>query len=570
MTTGALRFYKRSNLMKISDIQNYLKKQHCDAYIVTRHNMFIGQDVLPKENKILELTGFDGSAGNLIVFVNRAILLVDGRYDIMAKNQTNPEEVEVICSRDSIASWLRANLHEPHKILYDAWCHSASETDYWHKSLDWHKFAEDKDCILGSRIVNSDAEIFELKEEFAGISSEEKISYVTDFLKENNLDAYLFCECDSVSWLMNLRSDLIKYSPVLRAYALVNSNGEVSLFTNNFEKLNEELKNYKKQKIGINFSKTPKAIFNYFKDNNVITRNINNPIINWKSLKNPVEITGFRNCHIRDGVALCRFLCWLEKNFESTDELGCVEKLHQLRAEQNNFYDDSFACIAGFGSNGAIIHYHPCNQSNKKLNKESLLLLDSGGQYFDGTTDVTRTIAFGKQNTKMIEDYTFVLKAHIGLSRQLFPEGVTGAQLDAITRSYLWNYGQDYAHGTGHGVGHFLNVHEGPESISLKNQVPLQKGMVCSIEPGIYNVDNYGIRIENLALVVEKNINLQTFLGFDTLTLVPYDKKLIDKNLLSKQEIDWINAYHKKIGEILLPLLDKDTSEWLKIQIKEL
>ncbi len=553
--------------MTINDIQNYLKTKEFDAYIITRNNMFIGQDVLDEENKIKELTGFTGSAGTLIVFQNRAVLMVDGRYDLQAKTQTDSSLVEVVCTRDSIGTWINHNIHEPHKFVYDAWCHSISEVDYWRRSLDRHVFVEDKDNLLGNRISAKETNIFELQNEFCGITTDEKISYLTEFMAQNHLDAYLLCEADSVSWLMNLRSDLIEYSPIFRAFALVYASGEVSLFASDFSKLVDELASLKGKNIGINFSRTPKKMQSVIKANEAFYRNVSNPIVEWKATKNPVEIAGFKACHIRDGVAVVKFLSWLRDNFSGSTELDCVNKLHEFRAQEQNFYSESFATIAGFGSNGAIIHYQPTLDTNKKITGDSILLLDSGGHYYDGTTDITRTVAFENPSQEIIDSYTQVLKAHIALSSQVFPVGTLGAQLDAITRSSLWNNRKDYAHGTGHGVGCCLNVHEGPQSISLKNQVPLQSGMVCSIEPGYYKEEAYGIRIENLALVVEDS---DGWLKFEPLTVVPYEPKLINSSLLNVQEKDWLNSYHQKVGATLLPLLDEATSAWLKEQIKPL
>lgn len=550
--------------MKLDDIKNYLSSQGADAYIITRGNMFVGQDILPEENKIQELTGFTGSAGNLIVFAkNKAVLLVDGRYDLQARSQVDLSQIEVVCTRDSLGSWIHHNLHEPQKFIYDAWCHSISEVDYWRRSLDWHEFIEDTKSLLGLRISDKKGEIFDLQEEFAGITADEKISYLTKFMAENHLDGYLLCESDSVSWLLNLRSDLIPYSRIIRAYALIKSSGEVSLFTSDFTKLEEEIADFSNKTIGVNYGRTPKRMQFIFKKAKVNLRNINNPIVDWKAVKNQVEISGFRNCHLRDGGAVCQFLNWLEENYRNTDELGCVTQLHEMRAVQENYCTESFATIAGFADNGAIIHYQPNEESNKKLQDGSLLLLDSGAHYLDGTTDITRTIAIGKPTAEMIADYTQVLKAHIALSSQIFPVDATGAQLDALTRAVLWNNYKDYAHGTGHGVGHCLNVHEGPQSISLKNAVGLKAGMICSIEPGYYWPQHYGIRIENLALVVESG---EGWLKFASLTKVPYERKLIDKNKLNPSEIEWIDNYHKEVLAGLTPLVDNKTLEWLKKQ----
>ncbi len=548
--------------MTLDDIKTYLLTQGADAYIITRGNMFIGQDILPEENKIQTLTGFSGSAGNLIVFAKqKAVLLVDGRYDLQAQREVDTEKVEVVCTRDSLGSWIHHNICNPQKFIYDAWCHSISEVDYWHRSLDWHKFIEDETGVLGSRIMKHQGEIFELGEEFSGISTEEKISYLTGFMKENHLDGYLICESDSVSWLLNLRSDLIPYSKIVRAYALVDADGQVSLFTTDFTKLSSEMNTWGGRTIGINYGRTPKQVQFILKKTKVNLRNINNPIIDWKAIKNPIEIVGFKACHLRDGAALCQFLSWLSDNYSNTDELGCVAKLHEIRAKTQDFCGESFATIAGFAANGAIIHYQPDEKSNLKLTSGSILLLDSGAHYSDGTTDVTRSIAIGKPSSEMIAVYTQVLKAHIKLSSQIFPFGTIGAQLDAITRAELWQAHKDYAHGTGHGVGHCLNVHEGPQSISLKNIVPLKSGMVCSIEPGYYSASNYGIRIENLALVEDDETG---WLKFTPLTMVPYDRNLIDKSLLTLSEISWLNAYHQQVFAALKDLVDEKTLQWLK------
>ncbi|MBQ8676972.1 MAG: aminopeptidase P family protein [Alphaproteobacteria bacterium] len=549
----------------LAAIQTYLTEHQIDCYIVTRNNMFIGADVLPNENKIRELTGFTGSAGSLLVFADHAVLLVDGRYELQASLQVDTAQIKVVCTRDSLGSWIHHNLKQPTAFMYDAWCHSTAETDYWHRALEQHRFIEDNDHLLGERINHKESEIFELKEEFTGISSDEKIAEFAKFLQENKLDAYLLCECDSVSWLMNLRSDLIQYSPYLRAYALVDSDGGVSLFTADFSKLQTELSRYSGKLIGLNFARTPRRILACLKDNRIRFRNINNPIVDWKSIKNPIEIDGFRKCHLRDGVAVCEFWHWLVQNYTSVDEINCVERLHELRALQEHYYSESFATIAGCDANSAIIHYQPQPDTNRKLNTDSLLLLDSGAHYFDGTTDITRTFVFATAKPEIKAAYTQVLKAHIALSRQRFPAGTSGAQLDAVARSRLWMYDKDYAHGTGHGVGHCLNVHEGPQSISLKNPIALKSGMICSIEPGYYQAGAFGIRIENLAVVRQAFPERDDSpLYFDTLTLVPYERKLIAPILLDKDEITWVNDYHQKVYTALAPLLKPEVAAWLK------
>ena len=272
----------------IAEIQKQLISTNFDAYIVTRNNLFISQDILDEENKIFELTGFDGSAGNLIIFRDKAVLLVDGRYELQAQKQVNNELIRVVCTRDSIGTWIQNNIETPSKFLYNSWCHSISEVDFWKRSLSNHEFVDDKANLLGDRVVKSEAEIFELEEQFCGISSEEKISYLTKFINEHKLDGYLICECDCVSWLMNLRSNLIKNTPIIRAFALVSAQGEVSLFVNDFSPLADELDNYKDKNIGLAYNRTPKKIQFLMKDKHVWLNNINNPIVDWKSQKNSI------------------------------------------------------------------------------------------------------------------------------------------------------------------------------------------------------------------------------------------------------------------------------------------
>ena len=558
-------------MITIEQIQQHLIKQKADAYIITRNNMFLGQDILPEENKIFELTNFDGSAGNLIIFRDKVILFVDGRYDTQAREQTNSSQIEVICTKDSIGSWIYSNIKESCKFIYNSWCHSISEVDYWKRSLSHHEFIEDKFDTLGSRISSNTTDIFELDEQFSGISSEEKISYLTKFCLDNKLDAYLICECDSVSWLMNLRSNLLNNTPILRAFALVDTSGETSLFINNFSALNDELKKYNGKNIGIAYNRTPKAIQSIMKENHIWLHNINNPIVEWKAIKNQIEISGIKSAHIQDGIAVCQFLCWLEKNYLNSSELDIVTKLYDFRRQRQNFYSNSFDTIAGFGKNGAIIHYHPTKQTNLKLNQDSILVLDSGAQYLNGTTDITRTIAIGKPSSEMISSYTEVLKAHIAAASTIFPLNTSGSSIDTISRAALWQYGKDYAHGTGHGVGHFLNVHEGPQSLSSKGSFPLKKDMVVSIEPGFYKEGEYGIRIENLVLITETNTKfMPTMLKFEPLTMVPFDRNLINKNMLTKHEIDYINKYHQQVLSNLENLVDKMTLKWLKKACKQI
>ncbi len=553
--------------MDIKTIQKELSKNKWDAYIITRNNMFLGQDILPSENKILELCGFTGSSGTLIIFKDKNYLLVDGRYEIQAAQETDPSAINVVCTTDSTATWLQKNTTTPLTIAYDPWCHSINETDYWNRTLKQHHFIEDTKQILGPRISSNQSDIFEHDIEFAGLSVDEKISYITNFIQENKLDGYFLCEPDSVSWLLNLRSHTLPNTPILRAFSFISKNGEISLFTTNFNTIEKELSAYKGQNIGISTHSTPKQIHSIFKKLKIWTTPLQNPIQKWKSIKNAVELQGFKNAHLRDAIALCSFLYWFENNWQGQTELSIVEKLYSLRKQNKYFQGNSFETIAGFAANGAIVHYQPSTQTNQKLQSGSVLLLDSGAQYLDATTDVTRTIAVGHiENQQIIDSFTQVLKSHIAVATAKFPQGTSGNTIDALARQQLWQFGKEYKHGTGHGVGCFLNVHEGPFSISSsRNQSPLEAGQITSIEPGYYVENQYGIRIENLAYICQdNNPNFPNpMLKFEPLTLVPIDKRLINKYLLTKQELLWLNEYHQTVFRHLNQVLPAEMQSWL-------
>lgn len=553
--------------MTLSEFQHKITAQGMDAYIVTRNNLFLGQDILPEENKIKQLTGFTGSAGTLIVFADKAVLLVDGRYELQAAREVDTSKVTVVCTHETVATWLQNNIEDKLKIGYNSWCHAINEVDYWARVLKRFTFVEDSQNLLGSTVSSKPYEIFEHDIEFAGVSMDEKVGQLTKFIADNKLDAFLVTACDSVSWLLNLRSDCLPDTPILRAYALVNAAGEVSLFTSDFSKLQPEFAQYAGKTIGLSYNQTPKAIYTMLKSHKIWIENLANPIQNWKAVKNPIEISNTEAAHRRDAAAICRFLIWLEHNWQGKTELDIVDKLFSLRQSGNNFFSNSFETIAGFGANGAVIHYQPTPQTNAELKDGSLLLLDSGAQYFDGTTDITRTIAIGKPQPDMIDNFTTVLKAHISLASAIFPAGTAGQALDILARSQLWQKGKDYNHGTGHGVGFFLNVHEGPQSISSRSSLaPLQPNMIVSIEPGYYQENAYGIRIENLVKItphIMADSNM-TMLKFEPLTLVPLDKSLINKYLLTQSEIEWINNYHQQVLEQIAPLLAAEEQNWLK------
>lgn len=561
--------------MTLDEFQTLLKKHKIEAYLVTRRNMFLTEDILSEENKIMELTGFTGSAANLLVFQDRAVLFTDGRYEIQAKLETDPRQIQVECVKGSdFFPWLNTNCQKQKlKIHFNPWCWSAREYAAHLKDSDRFEFIADKKNLLGKILADNPVHVFPHEIKYCGVGSAEKISQIVKYLKNKSLKAYLFTAADSVSWLFNLRSNALPDTPVLRAYALIKDNGETTLFADNtdyenavpFSRLPSCLKKFKKQNLGLDLRTTPQQIVSFLSDK--ACKHLPDPVSEEKAVKNPTELQGIKNAHMRDAAALCNFLCWLDANWQGKTELDIVAKLRSFRKLQKLFYSDSFPTIAGFGSNGAIVHYQPKPHTNFELKAGSMLLLDSGAQYFDGTTDITRTVAIGIPSADMVKDFTNVLKCHIALASAYFPEKTSGNALDAICRHNLWQQGKNYNHGTGHGVGCFLNVHEGPQNLSSgASCYPLQPNMVNSIEPGYYKEGSYGIRIENLVYVdkVSEQDSEVPMLKFKYLTLVPVDKRLIDTYLLDDGEKNWLNTYHQTVYDQISPLVDDKVKNWLK------
>ena len=552
--------------MTILSIQKDLQKQKIDARLITLNNHFIGQDVLDSENQILKLTNFSGSYGILFITQTKAYLFVDGRYEIQAKKEVNLKKIEIVkLTETPFNDWLKKNFNKKHhKIEYNPWTITLKYLEHLNKCFPNITFIEqnDKELFLDKKTVKT----FTHQKKFSGLTTKEKIEKITYFIKEKKLDAYLVTSATNSSWLLNMRSDALPYTPILRAYTLINKDGSYKIFTDNSDlkealpmfELKEHIKDIKT--LGADFKTSPSIILTF----NPNIKNREDPISTLKTIKNKTEIKGFQSSHIRDGVAVTKFLIWLSKNYSNKTELDIAEKLLSLRSKELNFYSESFKTISAYGSNGAIVHYHPTAKTNKTIKKGSLLLLDSGAQYYDGTTDITRTIAIGKPTLDMIEKNTLVLKAHISLANAVFPQNTYGSELDILARLPLLKQNINYDHGTGHGVGHFSSVHEGSHSISLsrKSKTPLEENMITSIEPGYYLENNYGIRIENLYYITkQKNTNL---LNFEPLTLVPIDKTLINKYLLTKEEELWINNYHSKVFKTLKKYLSHQELNWLK------
>ena len=559
--------------MTLDEIRNKMKQCGLGAYVISHGNRFIGQDILPSEHKIKAVCGFSGSAGILAVTADNAYLFVDGRYELQSRRQVDTSAITVV---DKMPRFKNVcDLLQEQGISdvgYDAWCHSVAEMEFLKRRYRDIRFVDAGDWLHLDSTKPITAMVRDVQ--FAGKSREEKCKLVADMLWEKQSDYYLFTSADSVSWLLNLYAGDLPCSPVVRAYALVSLKGDVILFADNltadvpvksWREFANVLAELGEAKILYDGHITPEKVKMLINDEASFNKA---PDIcqELKVVKNDVELQGMINCHIRDGVALVNLFSWLENRPQELTELDVVHKLHELRAEQKYFFSESFETIAAAGENGAIVHYQPTDETNTRLPDNGLLLLDSGGQYLDGTTDVTRTIALGTPTKEMIKDFTTVLKAHIALAKVRFPSGTAGIKLDVIARANLWQNGEDYKHGTGHGVACFGNVHEGPISISVgSSEYGFKSNMVCSNEPGVYKEGKYGIRIENLQYSASvEAFKPEEFLEFRYLTKVPIDKRLIDKYMLTAGEQEWLNSYHQDVYNTLTPYLNGEAKLWLE------
>ncbi|PXV62319.1 Xaa-Pro aminopeptidase [Dysgonomonas alginatilytica] len=427
--------------------------------------------------------------------------------------------------------------------------------------------------------------IFILSELFTGESAKSKVSRIIENIEKAGAESLLVSTLDTIAWIFNIRGNDVIYNPVAVAYAYI-SRKETVLFINP-EKLSNEIQEYLasegitilgydniydftskiKTSVCLDSSKTTLSLYNAIPLENRIL-DILSPADLMKSIKNETEINGFKEAMKRDGVALVKFFMWLEKAVPKGEvtEYNIGTKLVEYRSQQTNFAGESFGTIAGYAANGAINHYHPHPDTCLEVKPEGFLLIDSGAQYLDGTTDITRTVAVGRISNEMKKDYTLVLKGHIGLVSAVFPEGTRGSQIDILARKAMWENGINFLHGTGHGIGHYLNVHEGPHSIRLEeNPIPIHVGMITSNEPGIYRDNKYGVRIENLMLTKEHlSTEFGKFYAFETISLCPIDTIPIIKEMLSDEEITWLNNYHKTVYERLSPLLSREEEQWLR------
>ncbi|MDR0407029.1 MAG: aminopeptidase P family protein [Holosporales bacterium] len=564
---------------RLSDLRSLLKAQRLDGFILPKEDRFQSEHLPPWEERLAWLTGFTGSAGLAIVLIDRAALFVDGRYLLAASRQVS-NAFQVIS--EAPACWIKQALPKAGTIGFDPWQLTEAHLKRFQKAVSHLVFRPVMknfvDTLWKNRPVPIFPKIIPHEECFSGASSQQKREEVLRTVRKFGAQALLLTDPASIAWLLNMRADT-PYVPAPPAYALLEGDMKVALFSDilefppisectrhSFAELKTVIEALCVETILIDPEEAPCGVINFLTSANKKLVREQNPCQQLKSIKNVTELCGFRACHKRDAVAVIEFFAWLNKALLHTpvNEWSASEKLLAFRARDSLFQGASFETISAAGANAAFIHYHTPRAAARALMPGELYLLDSGGHYQDGTTDCTRTIGLGSiTNERIKRIYTTVLKSLIAVTTTVFPKETYGAALDSIARRPLWALGLDYAHGTGHGVGHFLNVHETPPNISRFSKTSLKAGMVLSIEPGYYEADAFGIRLENLVEVVHAP-EASEFLAFSSLTLLPFEPALLEKGLLTLEEISWLKIYHDTIWNLLSGYLSEEGQNWLK------
>ena len=582
---------------RIAALRAELKKHGLDGFVLPRADRHQNEYVPESEERLAFLTGFTGSAGFLIVLLEKAVLFTDGRYTLQAREQTDPAIFSIVNMVETApAAWIEQNLPAGTKLGYDPWLHTAEGAEKLSKAcakvgatlepVDNNPVDEiwtDRPAPPLGAIVLHDLR-------HAGIATGDKLQKVLVEIGKQRADALVITDPHNIAWLFNIRGSDVAHTPLPLAFGIVPKDGRPSLYIDG-RKLSNAVRDQLEQTADVreldaltsDIEQLGKANATMLLDQATAADalvkqaeqaggkviRVADPITTMKAVKNETEIAGAHKAQQRDGAAMARFLAWFDREAPrgQLTEIAAVEALETFRRESGALKDVSFPSISGTGPNGAIVHYRVTRKTNRPIKPGDLFLIDSGGQYEDGTTDITRTIAVGTPSDEMCTRFTQVLKGHIAVACAIFPDGASGAQLDTLARQYLWQAGVDFEHGTGHGVGSYLSVHEGPARISKLGSVPLKRGMILSNEPGYYKADGFGIRIENLILVVaappvagaEKTMN-----AFETITLAPIDRRLIDVSLMTAHEIAWLDSYHAQVAETIAPLVDKDTQAWLR------
>ncbi len=580
---------------RLKSLREAMEKAGLDAFLIPRADVHQGEYVADSDERLSWLTGFTGSAGFCIVTANKAGVFIDGRYRVQVKSQIDLDHFTPVPWPDvKAAEWLKEALPNGGIVGFDPWLHTPRDIETLEKGLaktgiELQSGPNLVDQIWSDRPAPPLGQIEIYPDQFAGLTHQEKRQMLAADLKDLGQTAAIITLPDSLCWLLNIRGADVPRNPVVHGFAILHEDSHVSLFVNN-EKLGKPVRDHLGNKVSIHpetdFAtalgkltgtirvdpiSAPLQVVNLIKTTTAAQTSIafaEDPCILPKACKTPAEITATKAAHIRDGAALCRFLAWYDSQTPGAiTEIDVVRKLESCRMETGQLRDISFDTIAGSGPNGALAHYRVSEASNRRIEDGDLLVLDGGGQYPDGTTDITRTLPMGHPGPDERSAFTRVLQGMIAMSRVRWPRGLAGRDLDVLARYPLWLADQDYNHGTGHGVGVFLSVHEGPQRLSKVSEVPLQPGMILSNEPGYYREGAFGIRIENLVVVCEASPlqggDATDRLCFETLSYVPIDQCLIDPDMLSKAERDWLNTYHQTCRDLIGPHLTGADLDWL-------
>lgn len=585
---------------RLAKFRAYMQESGLSAFIIPSTDPHMSEYVASRWKSREYISGFDGSAGLVVVTADKAGLWTDSRYFLQAGNQLEGSGIDLfkdgLPETPDFLDWILGELNAGECVGLDGTLFPVNKFVAIQNKLGCGKIvlksvSDPFDALWSGRpgIPSSPVTVYPI--EFAGETLQSKIARIRDFIRDSKADYLFVSMLDEIAWTLNLRGNDIDFNPVFVSYLLVGLN-EVVLFvddakltaevrryldensvrTVSYGKVGEFLKDMSGHTVLMDKNKNSIAVENYCSNMTVVDSV--SPVQYMKAVRNDVELKGLCNAMLKDGVALVRFQMWLESIAGSNQETEYTvgEKLHGFRSEQKDFVSDSFGAIVGYADNAAIVHYEAEKSTAALIKAENMVLIDSGGQYLDGTTDITRTIPLGRMSEESRRDYTLVLKGHIQLAMAHFPEGTRGTQLDVLARIAMWKDNANYLHGTGHGVGHFLNVHEGPQAIRM-NDVPvaLLKGMVTSNEPGLYKSGKHGIRIENLVLVEDAGAGeFGNFLKFETLTLCPIATEPVVIELMTGEEIDWLNNYHSMVYEKLSPYLNENEKVWLREKTKKI
>ncbi len=590
---------------KLAALRAQMTQHRIDAYLLPSADPHQSEYVAARWSTRSWLSGFTGSAGTLVVNQEAAGLWTDSRYFLQAETQLENSGISLQKQRIPHApehvDWLAEHLESGSRLGFDGQVVSLAQFRLLQQKLipqgirlvGRHDLA---DAIWQDRPPLPASELFELPVEFAGESRTQKIERIRAWLKDKGADAVLLVALDDIAWTLNIRASDVEFNPVCLSYLLVERKrvqwfvgkqrvpkplrqamDKEGIEIRKYEAIDKRLRKFKASRtLAVDPSTLSFQFYEALAGKQLLEHA--SPVQAMKAVKNSVEISQIRKAMRKDGVALLRLFSWLEQTLQerSVPEVEVAERLAEFRSQSGHYHGESFAAIVGYKGNGAIIHYRAEPATCASLENEGMLLLDSGGQYWEGTTDITRTITLGDPTMEQRRHFTLVLKGMIALSEARFPAGTGGAQLDTLARQFLWQDGLNYGHGTGHGVGHFLNVHEGPQGFAIsavtsRGRTAFQSGMLTSNEPGFYRTGEYGIRIENLILCVEdEQTDYGNFLRFETLTLFPIDRRLIQLDMLTPAEIDWLNNYHTRVHEELGPLLQPDELRWLHNQCRPL